>query len=391
MQYNRDMGDIMNKIELIATTTFGLEAIVKRELENLNFEIKEVDNGKVVFFSDYQGIARANLWLRCADRVLWKIGEFKALTFDELFDQTLALPWSEYIPKDGKFTVLGQSVKSKLFSISDSQAIVKKAIVENMKDKYNISWFKETGAEYTVKVSLLNDIATLTIDTSGESLHKRGYRVQPVTAPIKETLAAAMVLLSYWTPDRILQDPFCGSGTIAIEAAMIGRNIAPGLQRDFASKHWEVISEDIWREEIRNAYKKINVDLMMDIRASDLDEASVKAAIENADEAGVLDTINFEHCNFKYAIYDGDYGIFITNPPYGSRLSSNEDLSEMYEEIKKIFRRLKNWSKYIITDEENLEKLIKFDANRKRILFNGRIKTTYYQFYGPRPNEKDDL
>ncbi|MDA3931545.1 MAG: class I SAM-dependent RNA methyltransferase [Tenericutes bacterium] len=378
----------MEKLELIATTTFGLEAIVKRELEDLNFEIKEVENGKVTFYSDHKGIAKANLWLRCADRVLWKFGEFKAISFDELFDKTLALPWSNFIPKDGKFTVLGQSVKSKLFSISDSQAIVKKAIVENLKEKYNIPWFHETGAEYTVKVSLLNDIATLTIDTSGESLHKRGYRVSPVTAPIKETLAAAMVKLSYWGPDRILQDPFCGSGTILIEAAMIGRNIAPGLQRDFASKHWDFLEEGIWRDTIREAYQAIDYDKQMDIRGSDLDGPSVKSAIENADEAGVLDTIEFEHSNFKYAKYEGDYGIFITNPPYGSRLSAGEDLTDMYEEMKKIFRRLKTWSKYVITDEEKLETYLKANADRKRILFNGRIKTTYFQFYGPRPNEK---
>jgi putative N6-adenine-specific DNA methylase len=378
----------MNRIELIATTTFGLEAIVKREIETLGFDIKEVENGRVTFYSDFQGIAKANLWLRCADRVLWKFGEFKALTFDELFEQTLALPWSDYIPKDGKFTVLGQSVKSKLFSISDSQAIVKKAIVENMKDKYKIDWFKETGSEYTVKVSLLNDIATLTIDTSGQALHKRGYRVQPVTAPIKETLAAALVYLSFWSPDRILQDPFCGSGTILIEAAMMGRNIAPGLQRDFASKHWEFLDEDLWRDEIRNAYQSIDYDVMMDLRGSDLDETSVKAAIENADEAGVLDTIEFDHSNFKYAKYDGDYGILITNPPYGSRLASKENLEGLYEEMKKIFRRLKTWSKYVITDEEKLEKYLKMDADRKRILFNGQIKTTYYQFYGPHPKEK---
>jgi putative N6-adenine-specific DNA methylase len=381
---------IMEKIELIATTTFGLEAIVRRELEDLNFEIKEVENGKVTFYSDYQGIAKANLWLRCADRVLWKFGEFKATSFDELFDQTLALPWSDYIPKDGKFTVLGQSVKSQLASISDSQAIVKKAIVENMKDKYHIDWFKETGAEYTVKVSLLNDIATLTLDTSGDALHKRGYRVAPVTAPIKETLAAALVYLSYWDPSRILQDPFCGSGTILIEAAMIGRKIAPGLQRDFASKHWDFLGEDLWKQSIREAYQAIDYDLEMDIRGSDIDEESVKAAIENADEAGVLDTITFEHANFKYAMYEGDYGIFIANPPYGSRLSANEDLTGLYEEMKKIFRRLKTWSKYVITDEENLESMIKFKADRKRILFNGHIKTTYYQFYGPRPKEKKE-
>lgn len=378
----------MDKIELIATTTFGLEAIVKREVEDLGFEIKEVENGKVTFLSDFQGIAKANLWLRCADRVLWKFAEFKALTYDELFDNTLKYPWGKYIPKDGKFTVLAQSIKSKLFSKSDIQAIVKKSVVENMKDTYHIDWFKETGAEYTIKASLLNDVATLTIDTSGEALHKRGYRVQPVAAPIKETLAAAMIYLSYWNPSRILQDPFCGSGTIPIEAAMIGRHIAPGLQRDFASKHWDFVTEDMWREEIRLAYQAIDYDVMMDIRGSDIDESAVKAAIENADEAGVLDTIEFDHSNFKYAQYKDDYGILITNPPYGNRIATEKELDDIYEELKKIFRRLDTWSKYVITDEQAFEKLIKFKADRKRILFNGRIKTTYYQFYGPNPNKK---
>jgi putative N6-adenine-specific DNA methylase len=378
----------MERIELIATTTFGLEAIVRREIEDLGFEVKSVENGKVTFYSDFKGIAKANLWLRCADRVLWKFAEFEAITYDELFDKTLAYPWSEYIPKDGKFTVLAQSVKSKLFSLSDIQAIVKKSVVENMKDKYQVDWFQETGAEFTIKASLLNDVATLTIDTSGDALHKRGYRVQPVAAPIKETLAAALIYLSFWTPDRILQDPFCGSGTIPIEAAMIGRHIAPGLQRDFASKNWDFVTKDMWREEIRAAYQAIDYDVEMDIRGSDIDEKTVKAAIENADEAGVLDTISFDHCNFKYAQYKGDYGIFICNPPYGTRISSETELSDIYEDMKKIFRRLKNWSKYVITDEKNLEKFIKMDAERKRILFNGRIKTTYYQFHGPRPNEK---
>lgn len=378
----------MERIELIATTTFGLEAIVRRELEDLDFEIKSVENGKVTFYSDFQGIAKANLWLRCADRVLWKFAEFKALTYDELFDKTLTYPWAAYIPKDGKFTVLAQSVKSKLFSLSDIQAIVKKSIVEKMKDQYHIDWFQETGAEYTVKASILNDICTLTMDTSGDALHKRGYRVQPISAPIKETLAAALVYLSFWTPERILQDPFCGSGTIPIEAAMIGRHIAPGLQRDFASKHWAFVTKDMWRDEIRLAYQAIDYDVELDIRGSDIDEKTVKAAIENADEAGVLDSITFDHCNFKYAQYQGDYGIFIANPPYGVRLSSEEALPELYEDLKKVFRRLKTWSKYIITDEINLEKFLKMDAKRKRILFNGRIKTTYYQFHGPRPNEK---
>lgn len=376
----------MEKYELIATTTFGLEAVVKHELEQLNFEIKSVENGKVIFYSDLAGIAKANLWLRCADRVLLKVGEFKALTFDELFDKTKNLNWPYYITKDGKFTVLGQSVKSKLFSISDSQSIVKKAIVEKMKAKYKIDWFEETGPDFTVKVSLLNDIATLTIDTTGEdALHKRGYRIQAIKAPIKETLAAGLIYLSFWNKERILQDVFCGSGTIPIEAAMIGRNIAPGLTRDFASKHWPLIDKNIWQDSIREAYKQIDYNAKLDIRASDIDEDNLKAAIENADEAGVLDTIEFEQCDFKYAKYKGDYGIIIANPPYGTRLANDNNLTDLYEDMKKVFRRLKTWSKYIITDEENLEKYLKMQADRKRVLFNGRIKTTYYQFYGPKP------
>ncbi|MGM0495927.1 MAG: THUMP domain-containing class I SAM-dependent RNA methyltransferase [Bacillota bacterium] len=376
----------MEKYELIATTTFGLEAVVKHELEQLNFEIKSVENGKVNFYSDLVGIAKANLWLRCADRVLLKVGEFKALTFDELFDKTKNLNWPYYITKNGKFTVLGQSVKSKLFSISDSQSIVKKAIVEKMKAKYKIDWFEETGPDFTVKVSLLNDIATLTIDTTGEeALHKRGYRIQAIKAPIKETLAAGLIYLSFWNKERILQDVFCGSGTIPIEAAMIGRNIAPGLTRDFASKHWPLIDKNIWQDSIREAYKQIDYNAKLDIRASDIDEDNLKAAIENADEAGVLDTIEFEQCDFKYAKYKGDYGIIISNPPYGTRLANDNNLTDLYEDMKKVFRRLKTWSKYIITDEENLEKYLKMQADRKRVLFNGRIKTTYYQFYGPKP------
>ncbi|MFO7969179.1 MAG: class I SAM-dependent RNA methyltransferase [Candidatus Izemoplasmatales bacterium] len=376
----------MEKYELIATTTFGLEAVVKHELEQLNFEIKSVENGKVNFYSDLAGIAKANLWLRCADRVLLKVGEFKALTFDELFDKTKNLNWPYYITKNGKFTVLGQSVKSKLFSISDSQSIVKKAIVEKMKAKYKIDWFEETGPDFTVKVSLLNDIATLTIDTTGEeALHKRGYRIQAIKAPIKETLAAGLIYLSFWNKERILQDVFCGSGTIPIEAAMIGRNIAPGLTRDFASKHWPLIDKNIWQDSIREAYKQIDYNAKLDIRASDIDEDNLKAAIENADEAGVLDTIEFEQCDFKYAKYKGDYGIIISNPPYGTRLANDNNLTDLYEDMKKVFRRLKTWSKYIITDEENLEKYLKMQADRKRVLFNGRIKTTYYQFYGPKP------
>ena len=305
----------MENIELIATATFGLEAVVKRELIALGFTVTKTENGKVTFLSDLAGIAKANLWLRAADRILLKVGEFKAFTFDELFDKTNALDWTKYIPVDGKFTVNGKSVKSKLFSISDCQRIVKKSIVENMKKKYKVDWLEETGADYTVLVSLLKDVATLTIDTSGTALHKRGYRVESVMAPIKETLAAGMVLLSYWSKDRILYDVFCGSGTIPIEAALIGRNIAPGLYRDFASKHWPIIGESVWKDEIKEALKAIDQDIKLDIYASDISQKAIEAAKENAEEAGVLDDITFTKQDFRFVNYSQDYGVIISNQP----------------------------------------------------------------------------
>ena len=301
----------MGQFELIATTTFGIEAVVKRELIKLGFKVTKTENGKVTFLSDEAGIARANIWLRSADRVLLKIGEFKAYTFDELFDKTKALNWAEYIPEDGKFTVNGKSVKSKLFSISDCQAIVKKAIVENLRKEYNVTWFKETGADYTVLISILKDVATLTIDTSGPALHKRGYRVKSVEAPMKETLAASLIMLSYWNKDRVLYDVFCGSGTIPIEAALIGRNIAPGISRDFASKHWSFIGKEIWKKEIKEAFQAIDYDSEIKILASDINPINLKSAKENAEEAGVDDCITFTTSDFKDIEYKNDYGIFI--------------------------------------------------------------------------------
>ncbi len=379
---------ILERYELIATTTFGLEAIVKRELIDLGFEIKKTENGKVTFFSDLRGIAKANIWLRCADRVLLKIGEFKALTFDELYEKTYSLNWSKYITKDGKFNVNGKSVKSTLFSISDSQAIVKKAIAENLKNAYSVDWCPETGAEFTVLVSLLKDIATLTIDTSGTALHKRGYRIKAVTAPLKETLAAALVKLSFWNKDRILYDVFCGSGTIPIEAAMIGRNIAPGLNRDFASKHWPIIDESLWREEIRNAYKSIDLDSKIRIIAVDIDEKNIESAIENAEEAGVSDCIKFINDDFRNIKYKDDYSILISNPPYGERLSDEEEIKRLYKDIGIIFKDFKTWSLYFITSYKHLERTLNKKADRMRKLYNGRIETMYYQFYGKKPEIK---
>ena len=375
----------MEQYELIATTTFGIEGVVKRELVNLGFKIIKTENGKVTFSSDASGIAKANLWLRTADRVLLKIGEFKAYTFDELFDKTNQLDWSAFIPKDGKFVVNGKSVKSKLYSISDCQAIVKKSIAENLKKKYKVSWLEETGADYNVLVSILKDTVTLTIDTSGIGLHKRGYRVKGVAAPLKETLGATLVLLSYWNKERVLYDVFCGSGTIAIEAAMIGRNIAPGLNRDFASKHWPLIKESIWKEETKKAYLAIDHDIELNIYASDIDEFNILGAIENAEEAGVDDCIIFTKKDFRDVDYKDDFSVIISNPPYGERLSKGNNIGKLYKDMGIIFNKLDTWSKYILTAFEGFEDVYKKKADRQRKLYNGRIETRYFQYYGPRP------
>lgn len=375
----------MEKFELIATTTFGLEAIVKRELIALDFEVIAVENGKVTFIADKAGIVKANIWLRCADRVLLKMAEFKAVTFDELFDKTKSLDWSDFLPKNAKFPVDGQSVKSTLFSISDSQAIVKKAVVENLKEKYNLSWFPENGPVFNIKVSILKDIATLTIDTSGVALHKRGYRQNAVVAPLKETLASALVMLSFWNKDRVLIDPFCGSGTIPIEAAMIAKNIAPGLARDFACKEWPLIDEETWKTVSREAYQAIDHDLKLNIFAYDILEENIEAAKENAEEAGVGDSIIFETKAFSDLSLKDNYAILITNPPYGERLSEKNEVDKLYTEMGKVLNNLKTLSVYVITSEEDFEKIYNRQADRRRKLYNGRIKVIYYQFYGPRP------
>jgi len=377
--------------ELIATTTFGIEAIAKRELINLGFEVLRTENGKVTFISDLSGIAKANLWLRSVDRVLLKVGEFKAMTFDELFDQTASLPWEEYLPKDANFPVNGSSVKSTLFSISDCQALVKKSIVERLKKHYNVAWFPETGDEYSIKVSMLNDIATLTIDTSGVALHKRGYRQKAVTAPLKETLAASMILLSYWNKDRILYDPFCGSGTIPIEAAMIARNIAPGLYRDFAAKHWSWIGEEVWKEQIKIAFQAIDHDAEVKIYASDIDPDSLEAAKENAEEAGVIDCIEFSQSDFKSVQYNLPYSVLITNPPYGDRLTEEDyNIKQLYLDFGVLIEKLTTWSIYVISSNTNFVNQLKRKPDRERKLYNGNIETHYYQFYGPKPPLKDE-
>ncbi|RKD33935.1 THUMP domain-containing class I SAM-dependent RNA methyltransferase [Thermohalobacter berrensis] len=378
----------MSEIELIATSTFGLEAVVKREVQALGYNHIKVENGKVTFKADESAIPKANLWLRSADRVLLKMGEFKALSFEELFEKTKALPWDEWITEDGEFTVTGKSIKSKLYSVPDCQSIVKKAVVEKLKTKYNREWFEETGPKFTIQVSLLKDIATLTIDTSGVGLHKRGYRVDQVEAPLKETLASAMVQLSYWNKDRLLLDPFCGSGTIAIEAAMIGKNIAPGLNRSFASEEWPRVGKKLWKEARVEAFESIDQDVRLNIIASDIDSKAIEIAKENAFEAGVDDCIKFKNMDVLDMKVKEKYGVIICNPPYGERLGERKEVQELYRRVGKKFKKLDTWSIYVLTSNEKFEKLYGKRADRKRKLYNGRIKVDYYQYYGPRPPKK---
>jgi len=373
------------KLELIATATFGLEAVVRREIENLGYKIIKTEDGKVTYMGDERAVVRSNLWLRSADRVLLKMAEFKAEEFEELFQQTKGIAWEELIPIDGKFTVTGTSVKSKLHSVPACQKIVKKAIVERLKEFYGVEIFEETGAEYTVKATLLKDRVTITVDTSGTGLHKRGYRVSDVAAPIKETLASAIVQLSFWNKDRILLDPCCGSGTIPIEAAMIARNIAPGINRKFACQEWELIDEAIWKEEKKAAFESIDYDTELRIYGFDIDRKAVEAARENAEEAGVDDCIIFKKADASKLRPVGENGIIITNPPYGERIGEEEDIRKIYEGFSRFFKENPDWSLFMITtDKEAEEKVMGREANRRRKLYNGRLETCYYQFHGER-------
>ena len=373
------------KLELIATATFGLEAVVRREIEALGYRIIKTEDGKVTYMGDERAIVRSNLWLRTADRVLLNMAEFSAVEFEELFQQTKGLPWEQLIPLDGRFTVTGTSVKSKLHSVPACQKIVKKAIVEKLKEFYGVEVFEETGAEYTVKASLLKDRVTLTVDTSGTGLHKRGYRISDVAAPIKETLAAAMIQLSFWKKDRILVDPCCGSGTIPIEAAMIGRNIAPGLNRTFACEGWDFIPANLWKEERKAAFDNMNYEQPLDIYGYDINSKAVKAAQENAAEAGVDDCIQFCRADIRNLNSEGDNGIIITNPPYGKRIGEEDEISEIYEALKKFFKENRDWSLFMITTDKEVEKKVMGrKADRRRKLYNGRLETCYYQFHGER-------
>ena len=375
----------MERMDLIATTTFGLEAVAKRELIALGYKDITLENGKVKFKGTPEDIVKANIWLRTAERVLIQVGEFKAITFDELFEKTKDLPWEDYIPEDANFIIDGKSINSKLFSISDCQKIVEKAIVERLKTKYPVEWFKKSGARHRIEVSLLKDIATLTIDSSGEGLHKRGYRDRQGEAPIKETLAAAMILLSYWNKERVLFDPFCGSGTIPIEAAMIGRNMAPGLDRNFASEEWPRVKKQYWQEAKKEAYEAIDTETKLHILGCDIDKQAIHRARDNAANLGFEDDIAFFNKDFREAELNNEYGVMITNPPYGERMGEKEEIEELYKDLGIKFQHLDTWSTYIITSDENFETHYGKQADRKRKLYSGRIKVDYYQYYGPRP------
>ena len=376
------------KLELIATATFGLEAVVKREIQALGYRIIKSEDGKITYIGDERAIVRSNLWLRSADRVLLKMAEFKALEFEDLFQQTRGLPWEELIPMDGKFTVTGTSVKSKLHSVPACQSIVKKAVVERLREYYCVERFEETGAEYTIKVTLLKDNVTLTVDTSGPGLHKRGYRVCDVAAPIKETLAAAMVQLSFWRAGRLLIDPCCGSGTIPIEAAMIGRNIAPGLNRSFAAEGWEMIPPELWKEERRKAFEAVDYETDLRIFAFDVDPRAIAAAQENAIEAGVDDCIVFKRMNMARLEAREPGGIIITNPPYGERIGEAQQIENIYKKYRSFFSENPTWSLFLITTDKELEeKAVGRPADRRRKLYNGRLEVCYYQFHGKKAGD----
>ena len=378
----------MKKIyELLAPCHIGLEAVLKKEILDLGYEISQVEDGRVTFLGDDEAICRANVFLRTAERVLLKVGSFKAGTFEELFQGTKSIPWEEYIPKDGKFWVAkASSIKSRHFSPSDIQSIMKKAMVERLKAHYGIQWFPETGSSFPLRVFLYKDTVTVGIDTTGESLHKRGYRTLTSKAPITETLAAALIMLTPWKADRVLVDPFCGSGTFPIEAAMMAANMAPGMNRSFLSEDWgNLISRKLWYEAMDEANDLVNADVETDIQGYDIDGEIIRAARQNAQRAGVDHLIHFQQRPVSSLSHPKKYGFLITNPPYGERLEEKEALPALYREIGERFRQLDSWSAYLITSYEDAERYIGRKADKNRKIYNGMMKTYFYQFLGPKP------
>ena len=377
----------MDQLTLIATTTMGLEAVAARELEDLGYQPRIVQTGRVAFIGDGLAVCRANLWLRCADRVLIQVGQFEARDFGELFDRTYALAWQEWIGPAAAFPVLGRSVASRLSSVPACQRIVKKALVEKLRAAHHVETLDESGPTCTVEVALLKDVASLTLDTSGPSLHKRGYRTLVGAAPLKETLAAGLVLLSFWRPDRPMIDPFCGSGTIPIEAAMIGQNIAPGLGRQFAAEAWPALPEALWQQARQEARDKaVAGDLPTRIIGTDIDPEAIKLARFHAERAGAAGQVHFQQRSFEELTSSREYGCVICNPPYGLRIGEDEQVRELYQSLPLVLRRLRTWSHFILSARKDLEKIVGREADRRRKLYNGSIECTYYQFHGPKPS-----
>ena len=381
----------MRKFELIAPCHFGLEAVLKKEIIDLGYDITLVEDGRVTFCGDEEAVSRANVFLRTAERILIKIGSFKAVTFEELFQGTKNLPWEEYIPEDGKFWVTkAASVKSKLFSPSDIQSIMKKAMVERLKEKYHVSWFEESGESFPIRVFLMKDEVTVGLDTTGESLHKRGYRKLTAKAPIAENLAAALIMLTPWNKDRILVDPFCGSGTIPIEAALMAANIAPGMNRSFTAEKWEhIVGKRNWYDTVDEAHEMVDMEIDTDIQGYDLDPEMVAIARENAKLAGVDKLIHFQQRPVENLSHPKKYGFLITNPPYGERLSDKENMAALYQTIGERYKALDSWSMYLITSYEQAERDIGRKADKNRKIYNGMLKTYYYQFLGPKPPKRN--
>ena len=377
----------MDKLHLIVPCHFGVESVLKREIIDLGYEIERVEDGRITFSGNLLAICRANVFLRTAERVMIQVGRVKAQTYDELFEAVKALKWSDFIPENGKFWVKkASSVKSKLFSPSDIQRIVKKAIVENLKQEYGVSWFSEDGASYPIRVFFYKDEAVIALDTSGESLHKRGYRYYTSKAPISETLAAALIMLTPWNKDRILVDPFCGCGTFPIEAAMIAANIAPVMNREFTGETWtNFIDKKLWYQAVNEANDKINDDIETDIQGYDIDGEMIEYSRKNAINAGVEHLIHFQERPVSGLSHRKKYGFIITNPPYGERLEEQKSLQKIYTTLGEKYKALDSWSAFIISSYENVEKDMGIKATKNRKIYNGMIKTYYYQFMGPKP------
>ena len=380
----------MKTFECIAPCHFGLEAVLKREIIELGYEITSVEDGRVTFIGDAEAVCRANVFLRTAERILIKVGQFHAETFDELFEGTKALPWEEYLPQNAKFWVAkAASVKSKLFSPSDIQSIMKKAMVERMRKVYRVNWFPEDGDAFPIRVFLHKDEVTVSLDTTGESLHKRGYRKLTAKAPIAENLAAALIMLTPWNKTRILVDPFCGSGTIPIEAAMMAANMAPGMNRSFLAESWtHIISRKEWYACMDEAAELVDFSQMPDIQGYDIDDEMVRIARENAKLAGVEQYIHFQRRGIEARSHPKKYGFIITNPPYGERLEDKNTIASIYRTLGERYRQLDSWSLYMITSYEDAQQMIGRKADKNRKIYNGMLKTYYYQFMGPKPGSR---